>query len=353
MRCLFKSIFIIISVQFILTIPWVYAQDTQTKSTDNSKPNVELKLPDQIDENEETEDGGKQNDVKAGKSQKFIKKSRKHSKKKGKVKRKGKRKGTRKGKRVYPLNRPKRALKSPPPLGKIPFALGERLTYKINLMNAHSGDVVLKVGKRGVYKGTKVIELSGNIKSSPFIENFYPIRDRLVVLVDEKTFLPVKSDFYLNEKKRESSFHTEFNTKTGHLKWQKKSKGKNKSSKKNYQGPGKLYESLSSLYALRRLELKVGLHFEQYVWSGRRERLVDVKVIGEERVLTDLGWFDTYKVEISSIITGGFVTKRSLKRKAMKGTAWIAKDKFLTPIKLITPTKLGEAEAILTRRDKN
>jgi hypothetical protein len=321
----------------LLILPSVctYAQSNDTASQN------ELKLPSNI---EDDDDDQEKTAKKTSETSKKIKGKKLKKKRKGKKRRKG-----------YPTNRPKRALKDPPPLGKIPFTLGERLTYKINLMNAHSGTVTLKVGKRGVYEGKKVIELSGNIQSSPFIENFYPIRDRLIVLAEEKTFLPVKSDFYLNEKKRKSSFHTLFDIETGKLKWRKKHtvKGKNKVSKKKYKGPSKLYESLSSLYALRRLELKVGLHFEHYVWSGRRERLVDVKVVSEERVLTDMGWFDTYKVEISTTITGGFVIKRSLKRKAMKGTAWIAKDQFATPVKLITPTKLGKAEAILTRKDKN
>lgn len=330
MHLSFKYIIIFMLTQ-LLILPFTYAQ-----SNDTSAQN-ELKLPSTIDNDDDQKSEAK-------KTASLPKKTKSKKKRKGKRKRK-----------KYPTNRPKRALKEPPPLGKIPFTLGERLTYKINLMNAHSGTVTLKVGKRGVYEGKKVIEFSGNIQSSPFIENFYPIRDRLIILAEEKTFLPVKSDFYLNEKKRKSSFHTLFDIKTGKLKWRKKHtvKGKKKVSKKKYKGPSKLYESLSSLYALRRLDLKVGLHFEKYVWSGRRERLVDVKVVSEERVLTDMGWFDTYKVEISTVITGGFVSKRSLKRKAMKGIAWIAKDQFATPVKLITPTKLGEAEAILTRKDKN
>ena len=263
--------------------------------------------------------------------------------KKGKVKARRKR---------YPTKRPKRELKAPPPLGKIPFPLGERLTFKVNLLNAHAGTVTLKVGQRGSFQERKVVELSGFIQSSPFLENFYPIRDSLVVLADEVSFLPVKSDFFLNEQKRDVKYRSEYTAGSGEIKWSQERRLKGKLFKRRYvhKAPGPIYESLSSLYALRRLELKVGLSFEQYVWDGKRERLVEAKVVGEERILTDLGWFDTYRIEVSTVITGGIVSRRLLKQPPVKGTAWVAKDAHRTPVKLRTPTRLGEAEAVISAR---
>jgi hypothetical protein len=263
--------------------------------------------------------------------------------KKGKVKARRKR---------YPTKRPKRELKAPPPLGKIPFPLGERLTFKVNLLNAHAGTVTLKVGQRGSFQDRKVVELSGFIQSSPFLENFYPIRDSLVVLADEVSFLPVKSDFFLNEQKRDVKYRSEYTAGSGEIKWSQERKHKGKLFKRRYvhKAPGPIYESLSSLYALRRLELKVGLSFEQYVWDGKRERLVEAKVVGEERILTDLGWFDTYRIEVNTVITGGIVSRRLLKQAPVKGTAWVAKDAHHTPVKLRTPTRLGEAEAVISAR---
>jgi hypothetical protein len=187
---------------------------------------------------------------------------------------------------------------------------------------------------------------------SPFLENFYPIRDSLSVLVDEVSFLPMKSEFFLNEQKRKITFVSEYEADNTVIKWQQSKEVKGKAQKRSYthKAPSAIYESLSSLYALRRLTLKPGLEFERYVWDGKRERLIGVKVLGEERILTDLGWFDTYKVELSSVITGGIVSRRLLRQAPVKGTAWVAKDAAKTPVKLMTPTRLGEAEAIITQR---
>jgi hypothetical protein len=41
-----------------------------------------------------------------------------------------------------------------------------------------------------------------------------------------------------------------------------------------------------------------GLAFSYYVWDGRRERLISVKVVGTEKVWTEVGWFDTVKIEL-------------------------------------------------------
>ena len=254
--------------------------------------------------------------------------------------------------RRFPTNRPKRKLKDPPTLGKIPFSLGEELTFKVNMLNAHSGTVTLKVGRRGQLKGKSVLELSGFVQSSPVLENFYRIRDSLRVLVDEKTFQPVKSEFFLNEKNRKVEYISDFNQETGVLDWKKtrEVKGKQRISNLSYIAPTPMYETLSSLYALRRLDLKVGLEFEQYIWDGQRERLIKVKVVSEERVLTGIGWVEAFKLEINGAVTGGIISKKTLKRPPVKGLAWIAKDAYRTPIKAITPTKLGQAEAVLSAK---
>ncbi len=267
-----------------------------------------------------------------------------------KSKAKAKKSNTKKKATDWPKKRPA-TIRKAPALGTIPFAVGEHLVFKINLLNAHAGTVTLRVGAVGTYQGQRVVEFGGFIQSSTFTDNFYPIKDSLIVLVDEKTFLPIKSDFHLEEKNTVIDFHSSFNQKTGIVHWKKKTyKNGLKERNEEFAGASPLYESLSSLYAIRRLKITQGLSFEQYVWDGRRERLVDVKVIGDEKVLTDLGWIDATKVQISSKITGGFINKGALNQGPISGTAWFAKDEAQTPVKLISPTKLGVAEVILTKK---
>ena len=331
------------------------AEETVSEPEADSEPSPNL---DSKSQSEAESKASKQPSTAEKIPEKQIKKTKVNPKRK-RVRRskRGFKKGAKKRRRLrkFPTNRPQRDLKKPPTLGKIPFPLGETLTFKVNMLNAHSGTVTLKVGRRGKLKGKSVLELSGFVRSSPVLENFYPIRDSLRVFVDERTFQPLKSDFFLNEKGRKVEYISEFNQETGRLDWTKtrELKKRKKTSKLSYIAPHPMHETLSSLYALRRLDLKVGMSFEQYIWDGQRERLIEVKVLGEERVLTGIGWIEAFKIAIQGSITGGIISKRSLKRPPVKGFAWIAKDAYRTPIKAITPTKLGQAEAVLSAKSVN
>jgi hypothetical protein len=222
------------------------------------------------------------------------------------------------------------------------------------MLKSHAGTVVFQVGKLGTLRQQRVLELSSFISSSPFLENFYPIRDSIRVFVTEREFLPLRSEFHLKEKQREVEYLSDFFPKKQRIVWKKKRKdrkGRKRTSAWNGRTPGPIYNVLSSLYALRRLPLKVGLEFEQYVWDGQRERLIHAQVIGEETVSTPgMGRLKAFKIKVIGRITGGVVSRKTLKKAPQEGTVWIGQDAHRTPLKAITPTKIGQASALLSAR---
>ena len=188
----------------------------------------------------------------------------------------------------------------------------------------------------------------GFIRGSEFLNKFYPVNNRLDALVDLKTMLPLKSNFFIREKGVKSDYHTVFDHKKRlirSIRFKKKKK-----LYRNFTQLTNIYESLGSIYGVRRMDLKVGMTFNYYIWDSRKERLIRVHVVGEERILTDAGWFDTLKLDVSAQITGGFMRDKKLKAPIRKGSLWIAKDRYRTPVKVLTPTKLGDATATLVRR---
>ena len=248
--------------------------------------------------------------------------------------------------------RPERALVASPALGPIPFPVGEHLVYKINAMNLNAGTATLSVGPRGNRNGQPVVQLSAQLTSGPLLEDIYRIRDRLTVLAHEESFLPIESTLALNEKRVRVTYQSNFNIETGRIRWSKTRHRRRKDHRREgrFQGIAPLYNSLTSLYALRRIPLQLGLSFDQYVWDGRRERLVTVKVASQDRVLTDLGWVEAFKLEVRTKITGGFMSPQQLNKRPLVARVWLSRDALRTPLKVVTPTRLGEAEAILTRR---
>lgn len=264
------------------------------------------------------------------------------------IKRPSEYQGERLKRQRWPVKRPEKAIPPTPKLGPVPFLEGERLQFDIKMLGAKGGECILAVGKRQRKGNQGVVEFAAFLRSSEFLAKFYPIEDTLRVTVDERSFLPLTSSFDIKENKNEILYLTDFQQDRKLVLSDRHRKGKRTG--RNFTTEGPIYEALSSVYAARRLDLKPGLKFEYYIWDGRRERLVQVEAIKEERIWTPLGWFDTIKVDISSVITGGFVSPSDLETPRKRGSAWFALDAHRTPVKLTTPTKLGDAEAVLARR---
>jgi hypothetical protein len=251
---------------------------------------------------------------------------------------------------TWPVKRPKKKPKAPPELGNVPFPEGERLAFdiKIPILGDAAGEAVLAVGKRTMVGGRSVVPLVAFLRSGSFLSKLYPVDNKLVVLADERTFQPVKTDFYIRENGKSIDYHTTFDQRSRLLRSVKIKGGK--TVRRNFTPATVVYEALSSVYGCRRMNLQPGLEFQYFAWDGRRERLVTVTVIGLESVWTPAGTFKAMKVDISTTVTGGFIKTKSLGGPVKKGSAWFAMDAYRTPVKLTTPTKLGEAEAVLTRR---
>lgn len=248
----------------------------------------------------------------------------------------------------WPVRRPKQRPKSPPKLGDVPFQEGERLAFKIRMLGAEAGEAVLAVGKRTRVAGRSVVPLVAFLRSSDFLSKFYPIDNKLVVVVDERTFQPLKTDFFIRENGNSIDYHTTFDQRA---RWVKSTRRKDgKTLDRNFTPAGAVYEALSSVYGARRMDLKAGQAFQYYIWDGRKERLVTIEARGIEKVWTPSGWYDAMRVDVSSTITGGFIKADMLDTPAKKGSAWFGLDPHRTPVKLVTPTKLGDAEAMLVRR---
>lgn len=251
--------------------------------------------------------------------------------------------------RRWPTRRPDpKTLRPVPTLGNVPFADGESLEFSIKMFGAEAARARFDLKREGTYGERPTVTLKAHLKGSAFLNKIYPLNDTLTVRVDEGSFRPIKSDFHIEENGKVIDYHTDFYQKRFHVVSTRTRKGKKRV--RTFNPKGVVYDALSSMYAARRLDLKPGLAFDYFVWDGRRERLISVVVKGKERVWTPVGWFDAMKLEISTKITGGFIKKSVLDRPAKKGTAWIALDEARTPVKLTTPTKLGDAEAILVRR---
>lgn len=237
-----------------------------------------------------------------------------------------------------------------PTMGNIPFQEGERLVFKVELLGTEAGEAMLGVGRRAQHNGRWVVPLSGWLRSGDFLSKFYPINDRITTVVDEQTFLPISVDFDVHEQDRKRRYITRFDQGNQRLRWEKTTGTSKKKLKRSWSFPHPMYDVLSAIYMARRVDLKPGLKFGGYAWDFRRERQVVAEVVSRERVWTYAGWYDAYKIKLTSKITAGFTTEAYLDQPAKVGWVWIADDPWRTPVKIESPTKLGSIKGTLSRR---
>ena len=258
---------------------------------------------------------------------------------------KSKRRSTR---QKWPVRRAESARNTVPKLGAAPFQPGERLLYDVKMLGAHAGQALLAAGAPTKYAGREVQPVVGFIRSGEFLNKFYPVENRLVVLLDAETYRPMKSDFYIDENGKKLTYRTTYHEGKRLVRSIRHKGGK--TLKRNFTTAAALYEPLGSVYAARRMDLTPGEKYSYYLWDGRKERHVEISVIGVERVWTQMGWIEATRIELSTRISGGFIKKSALDLPAKRGTVWLGTDEHRTPVKMISPTKLGDAEAVLVRR---
>ncbi|MFN3202456.1 MAG: DUF3108 domain-containing protein [Bradymonadia bacterium] len=255
----------------------------------------------------------------------------------------------------YPHRRPKTSPEQMkiPAMGQIPFEPGERLVFKVRMLNAEAADVILGVGAPYELMGRNVVPLVGWMRSSEFLAKFYPIDDKVSVLVEESNFLPLKTDFEIKENGKDLRYLSVYDPKKSVVRSTRVKNGdKVHPLRRTHNYVAGPYDALSMLFALRRMDLKPGMKFSFYAWDGRRERFVTISVDKQEKVWTPAGWFETHKIDIETKITGGFIKKADLDKAPQKGTLWLGLDPHRTPVKLSSPTKLGEASAVLVKQYK-
>lgn len=248
----------------------------------------------------------------------------------------------------FPTRRPTGVNLTVPAVSAKPFEPGERLHFNVMMFGQHAGETILAVGEEETKNGKRTLPLGGFLRGSPFLNKFYPIENSLHVWLEPSTFRPLFSDFVVDENRKKMKYITRYDQrrrKVSSLRY----KGK-KRLRRRHEPIADVYEPLGCIYAIRSMDLQVGDAFNYYLFDGRKERIVYVQVLAEEDVTVPAGLFRAKKISISTKITGGFVSKRMFDLPDRNGTIWIANDQWSTPLKMIAETKLGPAEAVLTKR---
>lgn len=213
-----------------------------------------------------------------------------------------------------------------------PFSPGEKLTFKLNWGIIPAGEAVLEVLPIETKNGIDSYHFLMTVKSTPFIDAFYKVRERIDSYVD----LDMTHSLLYTKKQHEGRHKRDVIVV---FDWEK--------SEANYSDYGKKrepisilpgsFDPLSVLYYFRLFNLEANSMIEIPVTDGKKCVTGIGQVIKREKLKLPTGTYDTFLIEPDLKHIGG-VFKKS---KDAKIKLWVTTDSRRMPIKIMSKVRIG------------
>lgn len=217
---------------------------------------------------------------------------------------------------------------APPPPKIKAFQPGEALTYEATWSNAMKmGTAVMEVRAERTSDGREVLRLISTSRTEGFAGSLYPLGDVVQSVFDPEIMQPLSFNLHETQGKRQRRRIIEFDHEHN-----KVTVTKNEDPIKTFTIPDQVQDNLSSIYYLRTTEdLTVGKTIKFEVFDGEQSVLIEVQVLGREKVKTPAGEFDTIKVTAHK----GFLMSEG------EITIWLTDDVRKIPVLIKGKIKIG------------
>lgn len=206
---------------------------------------------------------------------------------------------------------------------KVPFRVGEQLTYSVKWGGITGGFVTMRIADIINYQGHPVYQIIVEAQSNAFLSVFYPLYYMLESLIDVEGLFSrrywSKQDENGDKRERKYEFDHENNT--------------------AYQGDDTYYitygiqDEVSAVFYVRTLDLKVGTPVYLDLYAKRQNWRVKCDVLATETVNVNAGTFETILVE-PELNFDGIMKKGKIK-------AWFTDDMHRIPVRVKSKIAIG------------
>jgi hypothetical protein len=261
------------------------------------------------------------------------------------------------------------AKKGAKPLPEFAWA-GEELFYKVKINGAEAAHAAIRIGQVRVLKGdVPYVPLAATIRSVGFFHSVYPMNDRANTFIHASNLQPLRSEKIIQEAGKERIYKVDYDVDSYTARVEQIR------DKQPFQYitpiPNPIHDAFSWFVHLRqRDDLVEGASFSYFIYDGWKLSRVDVRVVGEESVLTSLGWSKAWKMEIDREILrsafdlgspqedGALKSKQRGNRPPLlhvvtpakhSGGLWLSQDSRRLPVKLRVDSAMGRGEVLLER----
>jgi hypothetical protein len=220
---------------------------------------------------------------------------------------------------------------------QIPFLPGEKLTLHVRWAFIPAGEVQLEILPFEVVNGVKSYHFAMTARTSPLVDPFYKVRDRVDAYTDTEM---THSLLYKKQQQGKSKRNVVVN-----FDWKKREA--QYSNFDEHREPVSIsagsFDPLSVFYAFRLFELKEGVKIKAPVTDGKKFVNGEATVLKKEKIYVADEWFETYLVVPDLKHIGGIFKKS----KDAKLRIWVTADKRRMPIKIKSKVAVGSFVAEL------
>ncbi|NQT75018.1 MAG: DUF3108 domain-containing protein [Candidatus Omnitrophica bacterium] len=204
--------------------------------------------------------------------------------------------------------------------------VGERFTYKAEWLGLDVGIATLSVKEITERNGRKVYHILATAQSTPIISKIYKVEDEISTYIDVEGLYPVRFE----KKQREGGYRSDEYTDFDHKKGTAFYFSRLNHTKKEYNIPKKVQDTLSCLYYFRLQDADVGKSIFANVIADEKNYLLEAKIHKKGVIrIKGVGEWEAFMVEPLPWFQG------KIKRKA-KATMWLSADEKRIPLLMVT-----------------
>ncbi|MDP8223241.1 MAG: DUF3108 domain-containing protein [Candidatus Lernaella stagnicola] len=210
------------------------------------------------------------------------------------------------------------------PAWAVDFA-GEKVTYEFGWRNISAATLDIRV-KNTTVAGEPSYAVTLDIKGKPALDWIWRVRDRIDTLARAKDLRPFR--YFFTQREGAFKLDTEITYDNAQNKLVSKRTRYKKSGTKQLRpkdAPGDHFDPVTSLMVVRRVEFKPGVVHTVKVFDGKRKHLAEYRCIGEKKLETKVGTFDTWIIKPKLIKSEG-KDDDAKAEKVKDVTVWIQKD---------------------------
>jgi hypothetical protein len=230
---------------------------------------------------------------------------------------------------------PGRRVRTPAPVRKLPFEVGEKLTFSVRYEFVKAGEATIAVEDLIEYQGRRAYRFSTVAKSTMPFSLIFEVEDRVEALLDAERMHSLRYEKSIKEGHYEKNEVVLFD--------QERHVAVYPGGKEVPLEPDAL-DVLSSLYYVRLMDLEVGRSVYIDNHADEKNYALEIKILREETIRVPAGEFDCYVAEPILKAAGIFQHKGRL-------AVWLAKDLNNIPVKMESQIIIGAIKALLIRMD--